>query len=193
MVFLKNLFNVYSTYDMQKDSSNTRQTQVTEAKFSQFMRDLKKLNIEGYDENFQYTADRLRSLNQVLSSTVGSKVDISCSDAGEVFVKGDFIKISDFTSPDGKPHSYCSGKTITALNVYATNTLFIDRDFDGVGNKLRMSLVAPKWWIVGDKKISLNGADNTHNFGTPKSPVNDAGVKGTDGEPGLPGGTLEIS
>lgn len=63
--------------------------------------------------------------------------------------------------------------------------MFIDKDFEAIGSKLHLSIVAPKWKIIGDRKIILDGSK-----GTAHELVNYWNINGKPGNPGGPAGNF---
>lgn len=72
-----------------------------------------------------------------------------CS-GNKLVVKGYDVNIS-FVLKDP-----CFGK-VRFIEVFALNQLYIDADFDATGQQVQLSLIAPVWTIIGNKKIILNG------------------------------------
>lgn len=70
-------------------------------------------------------------------------------------------------------------KEVKALTIFASDTVHIDRDLNVT--RLNLSIVAPNWVIMGDRKINLDGAP-----GKPHSDIQADDY--IEGLPGLPGG-----
>lgn len=130
-------------------------------------------------ETIQLNPFKLKILKLVLVQTMDSSLNILCEE-NKLRVKGYNVKISDIG------RHYCDA--INHIDVFAINNLFIDADIKKTGENAQLSFVAPKWYIIGDRKLILNGAD-----GKPCSESAVDGVapaeNGKNGIPGKPGGS----
>ncbi|MEW9824903.1 MAG: hypothetical protein AB2992_07200 (plasmid) [Candidatus Symbiodolus clandestinus] len=138
--------------------------------------------------NIEVTESRLQILNHVLKLTLDYKIDTRCPELDRLIIRGDYIKFSDFIGADGKIVDLCrNGVVLSAVDVFALNAIFIDKDLQEIGSRLQVSIVAPRWQVIGARTINLDGAP-----GIPyPSKAEDGrypGGSGSDGLPGLPGG-----
>lgn len=122
-------------------------------------------------ENIQVNSYKANSLQTVLDQTINSWTE---STENSLIVKGINVKFSDVIK---EFHS-----KIKFIKVFALNNIFIDEDFDGTGKKIQLSIIAPNWHVINQRKIILSGSN-----GEPHA-QNDAKDNGADGKPGNPGG-----
>lgn len=88
-----------------------------------------------------------------------------------------------------------SHEYIKDLWIYAFNTVFLDRDFQGAKLKgVNITVIAPNWKIVGKRMIDISGKTGEAHV-SPKAASGTSGLKpgqdgnpGADGSPGNPGG-----
>nr|CAG8539249.1 1477_t:CDS:2 [Entrophospora candida] len=82
-------------------------------------------------------------------------------------------------------------KKLSEVNIYSLNSLFIDEDIDAPG--IDLTLMSPKWHVVGKRKISLKGKSGTQHQpskavdGIDERDGNSEQINGLPGLPGLPG------
>lgn len=77
-------------------------------------------------------------------------------------------------------------RTVKFIEIFAVNKFVVDADIDRTELKVQLSIVAPTFEIVGQRKINLSGK-----FGQPPSPQKalPSVGNGRDGKPGNPGGS----
>lgn len=95
----------------------------------------------------------------------------------KLVVKGNRINMSDILK-------IACLKNAKFVELFALDTLIIDEDFVKTGERVQLSIIAPKWKIVGKRKIILDGHQ--------KQPLTiDYAASGIgrfkDGKPGKPG------
>ena len=184
----KSSFNVANIEDWGKASKN-QGIQITEINFKQFLNQIKHhtLREQNYIENLKPSPAMLEDLNEVLRKTLKTEVQIICPSRDTMIVKGSFIKFSDFL--DSIPSSCGSVENMKSIELLALEVIFIDRNFNATGQKLKLSLIAPKWQVVGSKIIVLDGErafDVAPLFANSGSLP---GSNGEDGRSGPPGGS----
>lgn len=70
------------------------------------------------------------------------------------------------------------------VELFALETLVVDEDFDMTGHKVQLSIIAPKWEVIDERKIVLNGRMvTTFHIDYAASGI----VSFKDGKPGKPG------
>lgn len=79
----------------------------------------------------------------------GDTVNILCS-SDKLVAKGYNVSISVVLN------AKCLEK-VKFVEVFALNYLFIDADIDKTGQRIQLSLIAPTWRVVGERKIILDG------------------------------------
>lgn len=135
---------------------------------------------------------RLNTVNLVLRSTLSDKVTHKCefctsgdSNNCALTVQGHFVKTS------GISLNYCKSK-IRVLNVFALDTIFVDKDLILVGIDLEATFIAPKWNISGEREIALHGSTGPDTPGKAESgsPIKPDGIPGKPGLPGYNGGRV---
>lgn len=77
----------------------------------------------------------------------------------------------------------CFGK-VKFIEVFALNKLYIDADFETTEQKVQLSLIAPVWVIIGNRKIILNGKAGAEHA-SPYAPDGIGSFR--HGRPGKPG------
>lgn len=121
---------------------------------------------------------KLKALKALLHQTLIDRVRIVCG-KNELLVKGYDVNISEFNQ------IYCEARKI---EICALHKVFIDADIDKTGEGVQITIVAPIWEIVGDRRIILNGASGVpHFFHAPDGYIGKE--NGDDGLPGNPGGS----
>lgn len=103
--------------------------------------------------------------------------EVICS-SNKLVVKGNKINISDILN-------ITCLKQAKFIELFALDTLIIDANFDMIGQKVQLSIIAPKWEVIGEeRKIILDGRDVQPLFIDYAS----SGIgKFKDGNPGKPG------
>ena len=110
-------------------------------------------------------------------------------DAGEyIAIEQVEKKIAGFLLGVSDINKMLRGRTISEVEVYSLNTLLIDEDFTQPG--INLTLMAPHWWVIENKTISLKGSDGlAHDV----AKARDGNADYPDGEHGLPGNPGESS
>lgn len=205
LAFLEHLYNELSGYEIQKDtgiynvanienwgkSGNLQGIEITKRNLKLFLEKLNQQNIlDDYSliDATDINEIQIKMLNRLLSSTLKNKIESQCSEEGELTISGDYVKFSDFTDDYKNFKDLCeNGNNVNSVNIFASKTVFIDRDVQAVGKKIQFSIVAPKWEIVGDRKINLDGSQGGSFQGKAQNGLCE-GCGGADGRPGLAGG-----
>jgi hypothetical protein len=76
---------------------------------------------------------------------------------------------------------------LSEIELYSWHTLLIDEDLTAPG--VNLTLIAPHWWVIGNKKISLKGAEALAHNNPKARDGDDESSHGEDGLPGKPGGS----
>lgn len=188
--FLRNMYAQLSNYDTQLHknkfiSINT----VSSNNFNHFLAEAEQYDIEGLNavRDVELTEIRLMDLNEAVRITIKNGINPSCSD-NKLIIKAEFIKFSDFISTNDVLRFNCDS-VITSITIFALNTVFIDRDFLAVGKNLQLTIIAPKWEIIGTRKIVLDGKSSEHSKKEKAQSGVKAGDNGLNGDPGSPGGS----
>ena len=175
--FVNNAYDKLSEYEIQKDTNiindwgvKRDDNGIAVIDFGVFLEKIKQHGTGNELNNFKPDESDLRLLNDALNSALNHKMVKSCEE-NRLTVKGDFIKLSDVK----KEIDACAKEEV---QIFAFNRIFIDEDVDQAGKKLKLSIVAPTWQVIGDHKIILDG----HNARDP-----DQKHDGQDGAPGFPG------
>lgn len=114
---------------------------------------------------------KMRALESVIKQT-NMSLESSCT-GDTLTVSGHIVRISRVQQQN-------CWSTAKNIEIYSFNKLYVDNDIDLVGRDAKLSIVAPTWKIIGNKKINLNGADG--------KPLTDTPLN-TNGSPGLSGGS----
>ncbi|CAK6587165.1 MAG: hypothetical protein IRF12RH_07155 [Rickettsia helvetica] len=161
--------------------------EINKNNFEVFLNKTAEYKIAEYDniKNITVTGLRLKELNHVLDLTLKHKINVSCIEP-YLFIKGNYIVASEVLMEVGLKflHQHWGGilphdmtinmdnscnltmtqlaKKLKFLNVFALNTLFIDEDVS-LGNNT-LTVIAPKWHIIGTKTISLDGVEGESHY-----------------------------
>ncbi|GBN01101.1 hypothetical protein AVEN_198812-1 [Araneus ventricosus] len=201
--FLNSLYEKFSDYEIQKDrqrynvadlddwgkSDKPQGIAITSSTYNEFLNKICAYNIKGYDEvkDMTVTELQLEELNHILYLTLKHKMNVQCS-GKQAFVKGDFLSLREVITQISSDKDNCrdflarlkSGK-LEFVNIFALNTLFLDHDVLLQGLGVQIIAIAPRWKIIGKRKIDLSGFP-----GVPHS--NPKAKEGFHGEPGKAGG-----
>lgn len=164
--FIMKLYGTLSQYKVQSDVSRynvldlsnwgkARSEQgihIGKSNFRLFLEKVKGLNIAVPQKISRIAPSeaQIATLNNVLKITLKGRVELQCPSAqnSTVVLKANFIAFSEFIDTNGR-FKGCGWGTIASLEIYALNALFIDRDLDAVGARLKLSIVAPTWEVIG--------------------------------------------
>ncbi|MGI2257164.1 hypothetical protein ACRRVD_01105 [Candidatus Cardinium hertigii] len=141
-----------------------------------------RLQITDSIKDVTLSPKRVAFLNKILDWTLKDETKLFCNDK-ELVIKGKYIILSNFTN------HYCIEEKEN-IKIYALNTIFVDADLNLTQisfDDLYVYMIAPKWEVVGNHTITLDGSDN--NYYQHKKPVRPttSGSSGKYGDPGLPG------
>lgn len=127
--------------------------------------------------------------NTVFSLKKNSEPKISsfCPEEGTMVIKGYEVKLSDFVRTNGDIYNLCNHKIdLKVVKVFSSYSIVIDRDVDVAGSHFKLFFIAPKWEVIGDRRIAVDGTIGKY---MPRaSGGNSRNTTGVDGEPGDPGG-----
>ena len=200
--FLLDLYNKLSEYEFQEEkskfnvsnvedwgrSSRPQGINITENDFRQFLHELKpyELREHSFVENLKPSHEMLKDLNEVLMKTLKTGVEVYCfTNKLKMIIKGTFVKLSDLFA---KSYDGCKDvHSMETIEVFAVKVIFIDRDISI--DSLKLSLIAPKWEVIGSRMITLDGHIGPDIV--PESARDGilTGSAGEDGLPGFPGGS----
>lgn len=201
LLFITEMYEHFSSYDVQADTTRYNVAnlsdwgEVNKTQASQGIR----VDHDNFDlflekqSNYVGTATastyRLDMVNSVLRSTVSDTVTKKCvgctgnsNDTCTFTVQGRFVKTSDIDL------AFCKTE-IRNLNVFALDTIFVDKGFILVGKDISATLIAPKWDVTSSGRdnrteLAFNGATGPSSPGKAQSGTAIA----IDGQPGKPGG-----
>jgi ABC-type Fe3+/spermidine/putrescine transport system ATPase subunit len=193
--FLSSLYSKLSQYEIQKDvkkynvktvehwgvEGRSQGIQISRTTLKLFLEKIKVYNFKKFEYISTMVVDdeKLKALNQVLSSTLSNPIEKLCSNSDSLVIRGSHVKFSDFVDDNGKIIGPCK---FLSVNIFALNTIFIDKDITKLEGKKQINIIAPKWEIIGPRRIELDGTSgSSHNILRAEN--------GTDGKPGLPGGS----
>jgi len=194
--FLVELKTVYSEYEMIKSLrehndlakeflEHLKHSTVTNEDILDF---LEKTGLEdrwGERQTFlplNHNANQLKPLRWLIFNIINPEIEVSCGE-GDYQVKrcqGVKVLLSECLK------AQCKSK-ISSIEIFASNTVYIDDDVKEVGSSLTLSIISPNWVITGEKTVYLSGKDGE------KYPVGAkdgtaAQEDGENGRPGKPGG-----
>ncbi|XP_018007170.1 uncharacterized protein LOC108664972 isoform X3 [Hyalella azteca] len=194
--FLINLNEKLSTYDVQKNrmkynvaniadwghDGKQQGISITRHNFRQFMENIVLFDVMGYNKVQNIEADdiRVEDLRQVARLTL-NKFHASCQ-SNKLTIKGGYIRLSEAILEIVN----CEGNTI---EIFALNKIFIDENLNKTGEKLKLTIIAPTWEVIGSRVINLSGADGQlHNPPKATNYWGNYSPRGADGMPGFHGG-----
>ncbi|XP_018011522.1 uncharacterized protein LOC108668780 [Hyalella azteca] len=197
--FLYNLYEKLSTYDVQAHRSRynvaniadwgqegKRQgISITHHNFRHFLVMLKPFDVIGHKDIENITVDdlRVKELSLVTNLTM-KRFQASCQ-SNKLTIKGDSIKFSEAILEIAN----CKCNTV---EIFALNKIFIDENLNKIGEKLKLTMIAPTWEVIGKRVINLSGADGQlHNSTKARNGSTDwenYSPRGADGMPGFHGG-----
>lgn len=96
-----------------------------------------------------------------------------------LLVKGNIINMSEILNLS------CLDE-VKLVEIFAFDTFFLDADFIRVEKNLQLAIIAPKWEIIEERKIILDG-HQAKPFTNDRAPFGIGKFK--DGKPGKPGGS----
>lgn len=182
----KNLPGNIVNISTQITTESNKQKNVSDIGLKRLLVNIDEVNLLSEVENMRVNSVQLEALKRVLDYST-EKPKISCltkQSATRMEIKGNIIKISDIIRD-----KEC-WQMATIFEIFALDTVVIDASIDKTGKQAQMTIIAPKWRILGENTIALNGehgknmadenAENGDQRGAPQS--------GKDGKRGLPGG-----
>lgn len=109
-----------------------------------------------------------------ISVVAENNITIACSPKG-LLVEGSKINMSEVLNIE------CLKEAIV-VKIKALDIFYIDDDLNKTGNIVYLSIIAPKWEIIGKRKVILDGTKQ------PELDYAPSGIgKFKDGKPGKPG------
>lgn len=145
--------------------------EVTIDNLQKFFEKMKIFNIRtpNYSGDQNLSTDRLEKLNRILDFTLKPSIKINCIE-DNILITGSFISLKNLQSQyeeykNNKP--LCGKKTVDekqSIKIFASNTIFIDVDVDrylfpSLTRMVPLVFIAPKWEIIGNRRINLNGTN----------------------------------
>lgn len=170
-------------------SKNKQSAEISKENFEVFLKCLDKFQID-YESVKQLEISEVyfKKLNQLIQFTLQNEQKILCA-GDELVLMGEFIKFSDFVDSYGNLEDFCGDMTINAVNIFSSKSVFVNKDLDFIGKEIQLSVIAPKWEIIGSRSINLNGLVGNNHSPSRAPDGKCPGCNGDDGKPGLPGGT----
>lgn len=181
--------------DSYANHSENQGLKIDRNNYERFLEKIRMHNIAEYDnvKNITITDLQLDELNQILNLTIKEGISICCKEP-YMFIKGNYIITSEIyrhiwagTVDDScKDILFCN--KLKFINIFSLNTFFIDDDIPNIETLQTVSIIAPKWCIIGSRKIELNGKEGeieTKERTKCQPDIN--GKNGKPGKPGLPG------
>ncbi|XP_022186301.2 uncharacterized protein LOC111045248 [Nilaparvata lugens] len=117
-----------------------------------------------------------------VTNTLLKPSNITCDGNGRLIVEGYQICLAEINSKD-LIQSHCNNITVKEVALLAVDAVYLDEDTVDIFREVDMFVVAPKWEVIGQRRIVLSGQNGAHHSGDALYVDN-----GTDGRPGLPGG-----
>lgn len=123
-------------------------------------------------EGMKVNAIKLTYLRTILYQTMAQQAEKNCSPK-KITVQGHIVRIVDLIEMK------CPGD-IQFFEIFAMHKIYIDADIEIIGKDVQFTIIAPTWYIVGNKrKITLNGENGKQHKGqAPKEMVGEPGNAG---------------
>lgn len=191
--FLSDIYDQYSQYEFRRELTKYNVSDVndwnTEGKAQgiyinsgNFWTFVQKQKNAALIKNQTPTEFQLTVLNNLLNITIRQVPVVSCeADNMKLVVKGDFIRTSEINV------TQCGDK-LERLHIFALHTVFVDSDINAVGLRLNLSVIAPKWYIDGDRTFNLSAPINVFNYTKAADSSTTPNRTADAGGPGKPGG-----
>lgn len=121
---------------------------------------------------------KLNALRTILHQSLIDRVRSNCG-KNVLVVKGYDVNLSEINRIN------CEANTV---EIFALHKVFIDTDIDAytTGKREQITIIAPIWEIVGDRKIILNGENGIPHYPLHASNGQNRAENGDDGMPGNP-------
>ncbi|XP_022185352.2 uncharacterized protein LOC111044494 [Nilaparvata lugens] len=117
-----------------------------------------------------------------ITNTLLKPSNITCDANGRLTVKGFQIRFSEINSGD-LVRSHCNNITVKDVALLAVDTVYLDEDSADIFRGVNMFVAAPKWEVIGQRRMVLSGHNGAERSGDELYVGNSK-----DGRPGLPGG-----
>lgn len=154
------------------------QRKVSDIGLNNFLK-LVDIDFDPVIEKMTVNSFKLNKLKDLLQLTMYDYGTLVCS-KDKLLVQGYNVKTSDVIKMS------CTGD-IKTMEIFVLNNFFIDADLTKVGIDLQLAIIAPKWEIIGKRKITLKGKEgeahipDTASHGTSSSPDGAIGQPGKSG------------
>lgn len=133
-------------------------------------------------QNLKPTQFQLDTLNRLLEATIRQRPTITCDkDNAAMTIEADYVRLSDIQL------ALC-GDSVQHLYIFALHTVYIDFNLRTPGRALDVSILATRWYIWGDREITVGGADGGVVAKDAAAASTKSDEAGAAGIPGLPGG-----
>ncbi|RZF40842.1 hypothetical protein LSTR_LSTR003352 [Laodelphax striatellus] len=113
-----------------------------------------------------------------ITTTLLLQSNITCDANGRLRVKGFQIRIAEINL-ENLSDSHCNNIPVKEVALLAVETIFLDEDTTDSFNGVNMFIAAPKWVVIGQRRIVLSGKSGPQ--------ANHSYDDGENGKPGLPG------
>ncbi|XP_022184949.2 uncharacterized protein LOC111044178 [Nilaparvata lugens] len=182
---LQKLIEGLSTYEVQKNKTEIRGTIYHENLIS--TNDLMTLFMSVTDskdfELFMEARGNLRKSREMemITNSLLQNSNVTCDAYGKLIVKGFVIRLSEINS-EKLVRTFCNDIKLREVALLAVDTVYLDEQTADIFRGVNMFIAAPKWKVLGERKIILTGVAGSEN--SERVFVGN----GKDGKPGLPGG-----
>lgn len=183
LVDLHDKSSIYKNYNHVRNNllkNRSKRNIVNDYNTGEVLEVVENFDVDFYNKVKDLPVDlkRQRELRTIVD-VILKESTFECKNRNELEARGTYIKLSDVLTV--AHHRNVCMQSLKSLKVFALDTVFIDADFEAAG-EFSMYIVAPRWEVVGTRKIKLVGKDaNEHS--SRKAHL------AKDGMPGLPGGS----
>lgn len=130
--------------------------------------------VEAIGEQFRITGNlHFKKLEDIVNEALVEQ-SVQCYHKHTIVVTGRFVRLAKLLDADGSirwDYLALCDFYVKYLEIYATETLYLDEDLKAVGNNLIVTFVAPSWEVVGRRSINLNGVNGRTNLKAPNGRV----------------------
>lgn len=190
--FLYDIYEAYSQYEFRRSISDYNVSNIDDWGTSgkpqgiyidrvNFWKFVQKQKTPAIKQNQKPNEFQLNTLNSLLRITIIQRPTVTCANDGTTMVvKGDYISLSevDLTA---------CGEQCHTLHIFALHTVYVDSDLSTGGKAMNISILATRWYIWGDRRITVDGAD-AGNVATEMAKNGTKNEAAAAGLPGLAGG-----
>ncbi|PSN44454.1 hypothetical protein C0J52_22356 [Blattella germanica] len=146
----RTLFNVTNLQNWGKGERNSNGILINKDNVDQFIDIMKNRSVRRSDviESRNFYDSELQSLQKILDLYIREDVFVDCE---KLIMKGTYVSLHYFEKKCG----ILKEVNASSIQIFATNKVFIDADIFSVGERINVTIIAPIWEIIGERKFDL--------------------------------------